>query len=538
MDLFSSPAFVDEARAKEIVLRGYQVDAVNQLRRSAATGARRLILAAPTGSGKTEIGAHMIQLNQKKLSTAWFIVDRVTLVDQTSQRFFSYGIDHGIIQGGNRLTDYSKPVQIVSAQTLARRSIRKLPDLIIVDEAHCEYQSVLDLIEEAGSARVVGLTATPFTSGMADHWDGIVNVTTVNKLIGEGYLVPLKIKACVSPDMKGAKKKFNGEYEEEEAGQRGITIVGDVVHTWISQTRAMFGGPVKTIVFSPSVAHGAELCRQFADAGFNFQQISYLDKSDTDRDAKIREFRKPDSSIDGLVSCAVLTKGFDVPDVLCGISCRPYAKSFSSHIQEMGRVMRSSPDTGKTFGLWLDHSGNCISFADDTAWLYEYGVDSLSDAQKKDSEPREPTEKAKKKHFCGQCGMQIEPMAVSCAACGWERPNSNTIQVVQGELIDFEVSAKTSFQPRKGLRAECLSDPKSIWNAALAYCMSNTRKGEDAARKWAYGIWAGIYPSSKLPYGLFDVACRPNDVAPDAWNLIDREVRRFRKGSKSSRSAA
>src|SRR5699024_458094 len=160
-----------------------------------------------------------------------------------------------------------------------------------------------------------------------------------------------------------------------------------------------------------------------------FQQISYLDRSDADRDAKIEEFRKPDSAIHGLVSCAVLTKGFDVPDVLCGISCRPYTKSFSSHIQELGRVMRRAP--GKDVGLWLDHSGNCISFAEDTAWLYEYGVDTLSSAQAKDSEAREPKEQVRKSRFCGACGMQMEPRTEACESCGWERPKRGEIQTVE-----------------------------------------------------------------------------------------------------------
>lgn len=523
---------LDIQAAKALSLYDFQEGAINELRNRAALGARKLILASPTGSGKTEMAMDVIVKSQKKGATCWFIVNRVTLVEQTSRRFFSYGIDHGIIQGDHRFTDYSKPVQIVSAQTLARRQIANLPNLIIVDEAHCEYQAVLDLIEENSRARVIGLSATPFTAGMANHWDDLVNVTTVNKLLAAGRLAPLKIKACVAPDMKDAKKKFNGEYEEEEAGSRGITIVGDVVHTWVQQTQAFFGGPVKTIAFSPSVAHGAELCRQFADAGYNFQQISYLDKSDRDRDDKIEEFRKPNSAIHGLVSCAVLTKGFDVPDVLCGISCRPYAKSLSSHIQEMGRVMRVWP--GKEFGLWLDHSGNCISFAADTASIFEYGINSLSDAEKKDSQQREPDEKVKRKYFCAECGLQMEPAANTCPACGWERPKTGTIEVVQGELIDFSLSLEASFTPRKGLRADCLRDYRGVWNAALAYCMAKTRKGEEAGRKWAFGVWKGIYPDSKLPYGFYNAACQPSSVTDDQWALIDREVKRFRKGSNKA----
>jgi superfamily II DNA or RNA helicase len=365
---------------------------------------------------------------------------------------------------------------------------------------------------------------------MADNWDCVVNGTTVNALLKSGHLVPLKIKACVTPDMTGAKKKFTGEYDDDDSAERGIVIVGDVVKTWIEQTAKFFGGPVKTIVFSPSVKHGEELCRQFAEAGYNFQQISYLDNSDADRREKIREFRKPDSAIHGLVSCAVLTKGFDVPSVLCGISCRPYRKSFSNHVQELGRVMRPSP--GKEFGLWLDHSGNCISFADDTAWLYENGVDSLSNAQKKDSEVREPAEKIKQKYFCAECGLQMEPGSNICPSCGWERPKRGEIQVVQGELIDLDHSMREAFKPRKGLHAACLGDPRAIWNAAVVYRLAHTRQGEEAARKQAYGTWRGIYPDSKLPRGLFDAPCRPEAVKSDEWSLIDREVQNYRKRQK------
>ena len=524
--------FVREPRA--IQLRPYQADAVQRLRDGIKAGLRRQVLVAPTGAGKTEMAMEIVQASQRKGARAWFVCDRVSLIDQTSDRFSSYGIDHGVMQADHWLTDASKPVQVVSAQTLARRYVRDLPDLIIVDECHAQYDSVLRLIEKAGDSKTIGLTATPFTAGMAEHWDGLVNSTTVNNLLAEGYLSPLKIKACVAPDMKGAKKKFNGEYEEEEAGSRGVTIIGDVVQTWVAETRKAFGCPVKTIVFSPSVKHGAELCRQFADAGYNFQQISYLDASDDDRRAKIAEFRRSDSAIHGLVSCAVLTKGFDVPDIYCGISCRPYTKSFSSHIQELGRVMRTHP--GKEFGLWLDHSGNCISFADDTAWLYEYGVDSLSDAQKRDSEPREPKESTKAKHFCGECGMQMEPRSLACTACGWERPQRGEIRVVSGDIVDFSFDLQQRFEPRKNLRAPCLSDPRAIWNAALSYTSCHTRKGPDGAKSWAMGIWFGIYEGAKPPRGFFDTRADESRVTQDQWQLIEREVRRFRK--TSSRRAA
>lgn len=512
-----------------LVLHDYQGASVDRLREGVRAGRRRQILAIPTGGGKTETAIHLIQEAMRKGSRVWFTVDRVTLVDQTVERFGRYGIEPGVMQADHILTDAAAPVQVVSAQTLARRHVADelLPDLIVIDEAHVQHQSIRDLVRRAERAKVVGLTATPFSPGMADEWDGLVSPITVNELIAKGFLCALRVKACVAPDMAGVKTNRKGEYEEAEAGNRGITVIGNVVETWVEQTAKTFGGPVKTIVFSPSVKHGEELCRQFAAAGYNFQQLSHLDRDEGERRAKIAEFRKPDSAIHGLVSCAVLTRGFDVPDVLCGISCKPYRKSFSSHIQEMGRVMRASP--GKSFGLWLCHSNNSISFAEDTAWLFEHGVDSLSDAAKQDSKAREPKEKVKRDHFCPECGTQVV-MGV-CPSCGWERPKVGTVQIIQGELIDLEISTKHAFQPRPGLRADCLNKPSAIWNTAVAYCNAHTRKGPEAARKWAYGIWRGIYPGSELPRGLYDAPCDPKRVSLVEWGLIEREVKRFRKSA-------
>lgn len=528
MNLFSNP--------RPIELRPYQSDAVQRLRDGIKAGARRQILVAPTAFGKTECAAHIIQQSVEKGARSWFVVDRIPLVNQTSRRFYQYGIDHSIIQADNPLYDPTSPVQIISAQTLARRKISELPDLIVVDEAHCQHSAVLKAIADVPKAKVIGLTATPFTAGMADHWDGVVNGATVNQLLGMDFLTPLKIKACVSPDMTGAKIKM-GEYAEEESASRGITIIGDVVQTWVEQTRLHFGGPVKTIVFSPSVKHGAELCRQFAEAGYNFQQISHLDRDPDARQAIIDEFEKDESAIDGLVSCAVLTKGFDNPKVLCGISCRPYRKSFSSHIQEMGRVMRISP--GKTFGLWLDHSSNVIRFAEDTAWLFENGVDSLSDAAKRDSEVREASERVKKERFCGDCGMQMAAGALTCLSCGWERPARGEIRVIEGQVQDFQLSMGASFQPRQGLRAECLNDPRAVWAAAVAYWLDRTHGDIDKATKCAYRNWKGVYPDAKLPSGLWDrgpqMASEVEWMFTPEWQLIDREVKR---GWKQRRKAA
>jgi superfamily II DNA or RNA helicase len=509
---------------KAIQLRDYQADAVQALRDGIKSGRRRQLLVAGTGAGKTLTSAHILKEAADKGSYTLFIVDRVALVDQTSAVFDEYGIPHGIVQGINERWMPNENVQICSAQTLARRSLPRDPQLIIVDEAHCQYKATIDYMAKHPRAVKIGLTATPFTKGMGKLWDGVVNVIPTRKLIDGGHLIEPTIYVARSPQDTEYGLNSYGEFSDSSASKAGIQIIGDVVSEWIGKTQEHFGGPVKTIVFSPTVEHGRELCAAFAAAGYNFQQISYMDRDDDERAAKIAEFRKENSEIHGLVSCGVLTKGFDVPSVLVGISCKPYRKSLSSHMQEIGRIMRTC--AGKDKALWLDHSGNIERFALDMYDVWENGAGELDHAEKQDSKPRERDQTTREKVVCPECSGAMR--GPTCTCCGFQRPPRSGIHAVEGSLQEFTFEAM--IEPRAGLRADCLKDPRKVWEAALAYTSGATRKGEDHARRWAYGVWRGVYPSAKLGFGWYDAPI-PRGYDASAFALIEREIKRFRKKS-------
>jgi DNA repair protein RadD len=63
--------------------------------------------------------------------------------------------------------------------------------------------------------RVIGLSATPFSKGMADLYTNLVNVCTTNELVDDGFLVPLQMYAARAVDMTGAKT-VAGEWSEKE----------------------------------------------------------------------------------------------------------------------------------------------------------------------------------------------------------------------------------------------------------------------------------------------------------------------------------
>lgn len=470
-------------------LRKYQTDCIDGLREGIRAGHKRQVLCAPTGAGKTVVATFLMQKATQKLSRSWFVVDRVALVDQTSKMFDDYKIDHGVIQASHwRFRPYER-AQVISAQTMGKRGWgESKPQLLVVDEAHTVYKGVKDFITANPDLIVVGLSATPFTKGLGQVFTNVVNVTTTDKLIDDKFLVPVKPYAAKSVDMTGAKLKSTGEWEEREIEERGLTIIGDIVSEWIAKTTIHFGGPAKTIVFSATVPHGEELCRRFQEAGHNFQQVSYLDGNDDRRRILIEEFRKPDSEITGLVSCEALAKGFDVPDILCGISARPYRKSFSSHIQQIGRVMRPFP--AKEYALWLDHSGNFLRFRADMEELFACGVSSLND-RGLDSKVRKEPDEEKEKLACPQCHFVMGGRPI-CPACGWERPKKqNTVEELDGELV--EVSLRKTKAAQADALTALLADRQLVWRMICYESLERKRGDIDAAERFSKAQYRNLY---------------------------------------------
>ncbi|MDB5853264.1 MAG: hypothetical protein JWR22_1305 [Herminiimonas sp.] len=506
--------------SEEIVLRPYQLESIDGLRDGRRAGHRSQILMAPTGAGKSVIAAHLLREAARKYSKAAFVVDRINLVDQTSALLDRYGIDHGVVQAGHwRWRPYER-IQVCSAQTIEKRGFFPDLNLLIVDEAHTTRRLTADLIRNRPDLTVIGLTATPFAKGMAKIYSNLVNVCTTNQLVADGFLVPLKMYAAKAVDMAGAKV-VAGEWADREIEKRGIEIVGDIVSEWVDKTHLHFGGPVKTIVFSATVDHGEELCRQFNAAGYNFQQVSYRDGSDETRRELIQEFRKADSSIHGLISCEVFTKGFDVPDILCGVAARPYRKSLSSHVQQMGRVMRTSP--GKEFGLWLDHCGNVTRFWDDTEDLFEHGTQTLEDGATRDAVARKERDPKECADWGCTCGYIFPQRMDRCPACGKEHVRQSMVESVAGVMEEVDGG-----KAKKVKTARHLEDKSAVWRQLCGYAMERKKGDQVTAQKFALAQFKTIY--GHFPQSHF----KPEDAPPISRELKgtvqNNIIRHFYKG--------
>ena len=138
----------------------FQEEAIESLRVVLRSGKQRIILCAPTG--KTEMAIHLIQEAQAKGSRVTFVVDGISLAKQTSDRLWSYGIEHGYAQGENTWGRGAK-IQVAMAQTIEKREFWTDLNLLIIDECHIQRKEIQKFAREWGGT-VIGLTATPIVT--------------------------------------------------------------------------------------------------------------------------------------------------------------------------------------------------------------------------------------------------------------------------------------------------------------------------------------------------------------------------------------
>jgi DNA repair protein RadD len=243
------------------VLRPYQIDVIAEIEAAIAVGERRILLVAPTGSGKTVIAAALIAATPRR---ALVVAHRREIVNQTSAKLTARGTQHGIIQAGDdKKLRPMAAVQVASIQTLHARAIRSntmlmpLAYLLIIDEAHhacaMTYQKV---IEAYPDAIILGLTATPCRGdgrGLGGIFATMIECPQVPDLIEQAYLVKSRVYAPVDPDLRGVKTHA-GDYVESQLAERmdQDKLVGDIVTHWHK-----YGERRRTVAFGCSVGHSS-----------------------------------------------------------------------------------------------------------------------------------------------------------------------------------------------------------------------------------------------------------------------------------------
>ncbi len=309
-------------------LRPFQVELVARVRAAYASGARSVLLQAPTGSGKTHTAAEIIRLATERGRRVVFAAHLDTLVSDTHARLASAGIRAGFVQAG-RPTDPTAPVQVASLATLHARGTRPPADLLIVDEAHrAMAATVRSVLEAYPAARLLGLSATPQRADgqpLGDVFARLVPGPLVSWLTGQSFLVPADVLAPANEADALAMDPL-GAYRAHASGSRAI-------------------------VFASNVAHAEDIARRFVEAGIAAECV-VGDTPRTVRDGVRARLRSRELLV--LVGVGVFIEGWDEPSVETVILARPFTVC-GAYLQAIGRGLR--PWEGKSRCTVLDLRG-------------------------------------------------------------------------------------------------------------------------------------------------------------------------------------
>jgi len=480
--MFGGNLFDPPRQIEKLVLRPIQEEMLNEVR-AAFRHSRRLILQAATAAGKTALAAKIIQNAVEKGKRCLFIADRIVLVNQTSKSFDRWGISHGIVQADNPKYFPNRAVQIASAATLVRRHVGQY-DVIIQDEAHVIHKGSLKAFDANPDAFILGLTASPYSKALGKIYETHIQPFTVRHLIDKGLLCDYDAYGPSQIDLSKVKTKC-GEYDQNGLGKAADKpkLVADIVQTWREKANNK-----KTIVFSVNVPHSRSLEKEFQRNGISACEINaYLPKEGEGSVRKlIEDFRNDKFKV--LISVAIATTGFDVPDVECVILATA-TKSMIKLTQAIGRSLRLFP--GKERAIVLDHGSNLsrLGFPD------EYVIDELDDGKKGESKNKKKEKKEKLPKVCPSCDY-LKPAGVHvCPACGFVAKHIEPIETEEGELKKLTRKEAKNYSTQE----------KQSFLAQLNQYAENKgyKKGRAGCFGWAlmkYSEKFGCQPSSRMDW--------------------------------------
>lgn len=453
-----------------MALRDYQKRAIAQTYTSLREH-RTTMLQLPTGSGKTHVAMEIIKHGLRHNRKINFCVDRLTLIDQTFERFYQDGLPVSVMQGNHPAYNPASPVQIVSLQTLARRPRRHWPgaDLFIIDEAHTHYSITSKIMQSWDLVKFIGLSATPFTRGLGLHYEDLVVGATTAELMIDGYLSRYEAFGPSEPDLVGVRQS-NGDWNTRDLEERMNFITGDIIAHF--QKHA---ADKKTLVFTPTVAYAENMAERFNALGVKAAYVHGRDDDD-ERRSILNAFRTGEIQV--LCNCEVLIKGYDQPDIECGIVARP-TKSLALHIQMLGRLLRTAP--GKDKALILDHAGNIrrLGFPDDdlpqTLSTEERGVSSVD--RREEPEPWN----------CPGCHALVQPGNRTCPVCGFQPHTPIELEVREGKLSKLQKIG--------------LVEKQEVYSQLLHYAQQHGYKDGWVAHKYrkVFGVWPRLVKHKAEP---------------------------------------
>lgn len=353
-------------------LRDYQEQILANVR-NAWPEFRKVLVVAPTGSGKTICFSHMAAEEVRSGGRALILVDQEELVWQAIDKLkLATGIA-GEAEKAEHHASTTARVVVATVQTMWHR-IYDWPEdhfsLIICDEADKSisdsWQTVLKYFD--AHAKVCGFTATPNRTdkrSLGSYYQTVAAEIGLFDLIRAGHLSPIVVKMVpLAIDLAGVKIT-GGDFDKEQLDQALTPYLLQMVRA--IKEHASFR---KCMVFLPLIKTSERFVSIARSEGLLFEHI---DGESGDRARILDRFTR--NEIDGLANSALLLRGYDEASIDCVVMGRP-TKSTTLFTQAVGRGTRIHP--AKENLLLIDflyqsgkhklcHPANLIAKSDDEA---------------------------------------------------------------------------------------------------------------------------------------------------------------------------
>ena len=385
-------------------LRPYQREAVIEAWREVKSSGR-VLLHAPTGSGKTRMAMSMVSmhLRDRGPTMVLWLAPTSELVMQAAEAFKEAWEHHGdsvavVIQwrgDGERLSHgmalerntvlvagLQMAVYSTGTNPNATRLLRNKATLVVFDEAHQSvaptYRGLVDdIVNAAGSqCLLLGLSATPGRVNPAEteelakmYGDRKVGVAPgrnpVKFLVSEGYLAKASVHVREYPDSPPPTPSSGQDYSEAALGELGALHARNDAIVRLAQ-HLIDAGHRRIMVFCPSVSSAVK-CADTMRKVVRYSRAIVGGMSQDARDHILDTFRLPIDAISHpqiVFNCRVLTAGVDLPLTSAVVIGKPTRSDILLQ-QMIGRALRGPASGGTdTADIWILADDSYEDFGD------------------------------------------------------------------------------------------------------------------------------------------------------------------------------